>query len=67
MHALVEFLGGGQRGSRQEVFRRDDPRPMVYELSHYAKALFRLQTLPARHDVIGARVPFGGNHAGALE
>jgi hypothetical protein len=49
------------------VFRRDDPRPMVYELTQYARALLRLRTIPAHHDVIGARVPFGGNHVGALE
>ena len=66
MRAVVEFLGG-TRGSRQEVFRRDDPRPMVYELTQYARALLRLRTIPAHHDVIGARVPFGGNHVGALE
>ena len=42
--ALVEFLRRPKRGS-QDVFRRDDPRPMFHELSQYLRTLFGSKTI----------------------
>jgi hypothetical protein len=39
LRALVEFLSRPKRGS-QDVFRRDDPRPMFHELWQYLRTLF---------------------------
>jgi predicted ATP-grasp superfamily ATP-dependent carboligase len=65
--ALVEFLRGGSRGARHEVFRGDDPRPMAYELAQYARALLRLKTSASHGDFVGAHAPFGDGHVGAVE
>jgi predicted ATP-grasp superfamily ATP-dependent carboligase len=39
LRALVEFLSRSKRGS-QDVFRRDDPRPMFHELWQYLRTQF---------------------------
>jgi len=39
LRALIEFLRRPTRGS-QDVFRRDDPRPMFHELRQYVRTQF---------------------------
>jgi len=39
LRALVEFFRRPKRGS-QDVFRRDDPRPMFHELWQYLRTQF---------------------------
>ena len=39
LRALIDFLRSPKRGS-QDVFRRDDPRPMFHELWQYLRTLF---------------------------
>lgn len=45
LHAVMEFFTGSKRGSRQDVFRRDDPRPMLHELWHYVRTQFVPRTV----------------------
>jgi predicted ATP-grasp superfamily ATP-dependent carboligase len=40
LSALFEFLHRPQRGIRHDVFRRDDPHPMIHELWQYLKNEF---------------------------
>jgi predicted ATP-grasp superfamily ATP-dependent carboligase len=44
LRALAEFLSHPKRGS-QDVFRRDDPRPMFHELWHYLRTQFGPKTM----------------------
>ena len=45
LRAFVEFLNRPDRGSRQDVFRRDDPRPMVHELWQYVRTQFESRAI----------------------
>lgn len=79
LHTLVEFLKCAAPNLRNEVFRRDDPRPAFYELRQYVKVLSqpatefvrrqvaRLESSPRLPSAVVSNTRTRGKNAGALE